>query len=389
MMEKKRILFVITSLYNGGAEKSLVNLLSEMDYDKFEVDLLIFKPKGLFMNQIPKEVNILDRPKRLAELYDDGFSVSLGGLVKVIGTGLANIFNRRYNYRKGFRWKWFYRMYLQELPKRYDVAFAGINGDVEYFVGDKVNAGKKIIMVHNDYISSEFPKKYDFPYFEDADVVGSISDRCVKILQDCFPEMPEKFILLRNITSSKLVRSRSEEFYPEEYTKDKGLIILSIGRLSVEKGFDMAIEAARLLKERGKSFVWYIIGSGIEEANLKNLIESYQLEQYVKLLGVRENPYPYIRNCNIFAQPSRFEGKSVVLDEAKILAKPILATAYPTVCDQLTDEEGMVVEMSPEGIAEGVLQYTEKKMYAYAAYLSSHEYGNQEEIMRYYEAFEK
>lgn len=388
-MKKKTILFVMSSLYNGGAEKSLVNLLCEMDYDKYEVDLLLFKKKGLFLNQIPKEVNVLDRPKRLTELYDDGFSLNLGGVVKAIGTCVANIFDKRYNYRKGFRWKWFYRLYLKQLPKHYDIAFAGINGDVEYYVGDKVKADKKIVMVHSDYISSEFPKKYDFSYFDSADAVGSISDRCVEILQECFPEMSNKFRVLKNITSSKLVHKRAGEFYPEEFTTAKELIILSIGRLSVEKGFDMAIEAARILKESGMKFVWYIIGGGAEEANLKHLIESYQLEKKVKLLGVQENPYPYIKNCDIFAQTSRFEGKSVVLDEAKILAKPILATAYPTVHDQLTDEEGMVVEMSPEGIVQGILQCTDKKRAELTAYLSSREYGNQEEIMKYYEVFER
>lgn len=375
-MKKKKLLFVMSSLYNGGAEKSLVNLLCELDYERYEVDLLLFKAKGLFMQQIPNEVNLLDRPKRLAKLYDDGISFGLEGLVKAIGSGTARLFNKRYNYCKGFRWKWFYKWYLKGLPKHYDIAFAGINGDVAYYVGDKVNADKKVIMVHNDYVSSEFPKKYDFKYFNDANVVGSISDRCVEILKECFPEMPDKFRLLKNITSSRLIHKRADEFYPREYKECKGSIILSIGRLSIEKGFDMAIEAARILREQGHSFVWYIIGSGLEEKTLKSLIESNHLENHVKLLGIKENPYPYIKHCDIFVQPSRFEGKSVVLDEAKILAKPILATAYPTVRDQLTDEEGIVVEMSPEGIAEGISQCSEAQRNELTMYLHSHEYGN-------------
>ena len=118
-MGKKKILFVMSSLYNGGAEKSLVNLLCEMDYSRYDVDLLLFKPQGLFMNQIPKEVNVLKRPKHLENLYNDGISYNMGGLVKIVGTMFSKIIDKRYNYQKGFRWKWFYKNYLESLSGHY------------------------------------------------------------------------------------------------------------------------------------------------------------------------------------------------------------------------------------------------------------------------------
>ena len=161
-----------------------------------------------------------------------------------------------------------------------------------------------------------------------------------------------------------------------------------MGRLSTEKGFDLAIQAANILKEKEYAFIWYIIGSGMEENNLREMIKKYHVEEYVKLLGIRENPYPYIKNCNIFVQPSRFEGKSVVLDEAKILAKPILATNYPTVRDQLTDKEGIIVNLTARDIAEGILNLTETEQKKYSDYLSTREYGNQDEIEKYYKIFE-
>ena len=387
-MGKKKILFVMSSLYNGGAEKSLVNLLCEMDYSRYDVDLLLFKPQGLFMNQIPKEVNVLKRPKHLENLYNDGISYNMGGLIKIVGTMFSKIIDKRYNYQKGFRWKWFYKNYLESLSGHYDIAFAGINGDIAYYVGDKVKADKKICMVHNDYKSSEFPKKYDYKYFKEFDTIGSISESCVEILKEYFPEFSGKIKILRNITSSKLIRNRAEEFYPKEYTYTDKLIILSVGRLSTEKGFDLAIQAANILKEKEYAFIWYIIGSGVEENNLREMIKKYHVEEYIKLLGIRENPYPYIKNCNIFVQPSRFEGKSVVLDEAKILAKPILATNYPTVRDQLTDKDGIIVNLTARDIAEGILNLTETEQKKYSDYLSTREYGNQDEIEKYYKIFE-
>ena len=388
MYGMKRILFVMSSLYNGGAEKSLVNLLNEIDYSRYEVDLLLFKPKGLFMSQVPKEVHILPRPKRLKALYDDDIRFCFGSFVKVLGTAIANLCDKRYNYRKGIRWKYFYKFYLRDFEKEYDIAFAAINSDVLYYIGDKVHATKKIIMVHTDYRSSEFPKIYDFKYFKEADCIGSISNKCVDILKEVYPEFPEKFRLLENITSSKLIRKRADEFIPDEYDTDV-IRILSVGRLSEEKGFDLAISAAKIMKTKGTIFKWYIIGDGIEKERLRMQIEAEDLKNDVLLLGVRENPYPYMKNCNIVVQPSRFEGKSVVLDEAKILGKPIVATCYPTVKDQLSVDEGMVVDMEPGALAEGIIRMSDPIIQQpYVAFLKQHEYGNQEVIQKYYDVFD-
>ena len=239
--------------------------------------------------------------------------------------------------------------------------------------------------IHNDYRAAGHPKKYDYEHLTNMDAIVSISDTCVDILKEEFPQLKNKIFMLENITSSTVLRKRAMEFSPKEYV-DREINILSIGRLHEQKGFDMAIQAAGIMKKRGINFCWFVLGNGELESKLKKQISDEGVEDCFVLLGARENPYPYIKNCTVFVQPSRYEGKSVVLDEAKILAVPIVTTAYPTVGDQLEDgQEGLIAPMTSEGIAEGVLKVLEDTaLYnRISGYLKSREYGNQKEILKY------
>lgn len=178
------------------------------------------------------------------------------------------------------------------------------------------------------------------------------------------------------------------DFYPVEYS-GYNFKVLSVGRLSKQKGFDLAIEAARILKEKGFHFKWFIIGSGKLEKELKQKVLKFNIDDYIEFLGKRENPYPYILNCDILVQPSRYEGKSVVLDEAKILCKPIVVTNYPTVIDQINEKEGLVTEISADEIALGVEKmFDENVRKRYSNYLNSREYGNQQDIELYYDVID-
>lgn len=377
---RKKILFVMMSLYNGGAEKSLVNLLNELPTDKYNIDLLLFKREGLYLSQIPSNITILD-DFSLFKLY------SGRSFIRYIGTFISRILNGIDDKARAYRWKHFYSKRIKTLNKEYDVAIAYLSGEVMYFVDEKVKAKKKIAWVHNDYKQNKLAKEYDYPHFKNMDAIVTISDKCADILKEVFPEFKNKIYNIPNITSSIVIKNRAEEFYPEEYRGlDNKFKILSIGRLNSQKGFDMAISAAAILKSRGLKFKWFVIGNGELEGKLNEQIKREGVEDCFKLIGVRENPYPYIKNCDIVVQPSRYEGKSVVLDEAKILAKPIVATVYPTVKDQIIDgSEGVICEMSPQGIADGInkLLKDEQLLQGIEVYLSQHEYGNQQEVQKY------
>ena len=174
--------------------------------------------------------------------------------------------------------------------------------------------------------------------------------------------------------------------YPREYRNESGVILLSIGRLTKLKGFNLAIEAAKLLKEKGIKFKWFILGDGELQSELEKQIEKLNVSDCVELLGVRNNPYPYIKNATIIVQTSMYEGKSMVLDEAKILNKPIVVTRYDTVSDQISDDEGLIVDMNGDAIATGIEQMIQRREH-YIQFLSKNEYGNQKLINEYYKVF--
>lgn len=382
----KSVLIVMPSLYNGGAERSLVNLLNEFPKDRYSIDIILFKRHGMFMGQVPSEYTILETPKSVKRMY--GSLTDSGVLLpwRLIGNGISELFTKNSRQKRGFRWKYFYGPVIKKLEKHYDVALAYISGEILYYVDEKVDADRKIVWIHNDYRSAGHPRKFDYKHLKNMDAVVSISEACVDIFKDEFPEFKDKTYMIENITSSKVTRERADEFYPPEYNEMP--TILSIGRLHEQKGFDMAIEAAAILKTKGVRFKWFVIGSGDLEDVLKAQIKECNVDDCFILLGPRENPYPYIKNSTIFAQTSRYEGKSVVMDEAKILGATILATNYPTVGDQLQNgTEGYVVEMTPQGIAEGIEFLLAEKDYRtkLSSYLMSREYGNQDEINKYLE----
>lgn len=381
----KRILFIMLSLYNGGAEKSLVNLLNELPADRYEIDLLLFKPEGMFMRQVPPYVRILETPDVLKRLFGPikkSGKYMVPKFVQTIHTALAE---KQYKRRKAHRWNHFYTKHIDALPQHYDVAIGYTSNEVMYYLNEKVDADRKLVWVHNDYIAAGYAADYDYPHLRNMDAIVTISQSCQAILQKVFPDLADRVYDIPNITSSKVVCNRANADTPKEYA-DNEFTILSIGRLDDQKGFDMAIDAAEILKRKGLKFSWFIMGSGVLEKNLRAQIEMLDVSDRIYLIGTRENPYPYIKNCDLLVQSSRFEGKSVVLDEAKILAVPILATNYPTVADQIVDgAEGVVVPMTPKSIADGIeeLMNDKERRNAIHSYLSAREYGNQSEVEKY------
>lgn len=383
----KKILFVMHNLGYGGAERSLVNLLQELPEEKYEIDLLLFQKKGAFLSQLPSYVKVLDTPEALNGLYAPVSKAGRYCAVKLFGTAYARLVKKTKKSRTALRWRYFYAKTVPMLPKHYDVAIAYVGSEILYYVQDKVKADRKLAWIHNDYCTAGYSKADDTPYFEKIHGIVSVSEECVDVLRREFPEYASKIHCIENITSSAWVRKQAELFLPEEYACSR-YNFLSVGRLWPQKGFDMAIEAAAILKRQGIDFRWYILGEGFLRESLQKQICAEGLEEMVFLAGTRNNPYPYMKHCSLLVQSSRYEGKSVVLDEAKILGVPIVVTAYPTVADQIVSgKEGLVTEMSAEGIAAGIgemLSCSERRE-SIRTYLQSREYGNQAEVEKYME----
>lgn len=379
-------------LENGGGERSLVNLLQLMDYEKYEIDLLLFKERGAFLKQLPKQVNLVSDCEELHFLYNDSISQAIDlkkiylSFIHVWGTVFAKIKSKSGFHKGQYRWKHFYGKAIPALDKHYDVAVSFLEGETMLYMVDKVCADKKISWIHTDYSKINADQEMDLEYFMKIDKIVTISDTCADILKRTFPYIAKKILVLPNITSSTTIRFLANEFYPAEYDNDI-LKLVSIGRLVQLKGFDMAIGAAAILKRRNIKFKWFVLGDGSIRNELEELVTKLNVSDCFEFLGEKENPYAYMHNADVVVQCSRYEGKSMVLDEAKILAKPIVVTNYDTVHDQIGLNEGIIVGMTSEDIANGIETMIVNKE-KYSCYLLGKEYGNQGMITDYFSLFD-
>ncbi len=391
---KKDVLFVINNLNCGGAEKSLISLLNTMDYSRYNVDLFLFKHEGLFLNKIPKQVNVLEEPSEY-QLFDMPIKAAVmkclrqGRLDIALSRVCAGyIFKSEKNKARCEQRVWRYlSKSLQNISKKYDVAIGYLEKNPVYFCIDKVNANKKIGFIHTDYDKLGMDPSIDMGYFRSLDHIVTVSEECANVLKQRFSIYNDKIGVIHNIVSPSTINKMSQEKVDLER---KGVKLVSVGRLSHEKGFDLAIEACKNLVGDGYEIKWYIIGEGEGRGKLEKMIEENQLQDHFLLLGLKENPYPYIREADIYVQPSRFEGKSIAIDEAKILHKPIVLTNFSTAKDQIKNEEnGLIIDMDAHSLSEGIkkLIHNEELRNKLIKNLSDEELGTESEIKKLYTLF--
>lgn len=364
----KKILIVIHDMRIGGAQKSLLSFLECLEgHEKrkdYEIHLLPLRPEGEFLNQLPASV-ILEKPGHAlcwmsvplgARLLKEHFS-----LRGVLGEGLwllrkaMKLFSKGLNGTQKLWQNW--KPIVPAHGESYDVAVAYMDGVSSYYVMDKVKAGKKVLWLHSDYQKQGYNADFDAPYYAGCDCAVTVSEECRETLRQAHPTQADKLQILGNISSAALVLKRSQEQPCAEFSDYAGLKLVTVGRLHEQKGIDLAVEAARVLMERGAEFRWLVVGEGGERSRLEALISRYDLEDRFRLVGARDNPYTFMRACDIIVQPSRVEGKSIVLDEAKMLCKPAVVTCYPTVADSIRHgETGWITEMTGPALAEGILR---------------------------------
>lgn len=358
-MDKTKVLFLCASLKVGGAEKSLVNLLNLIDYTKYEVDLLLLQKQGDFLGQLPKEVTLLEMKPNAKALYDKT-QVSLRRIcmqiIKYASTAWETICWKEYDALRAHRWIDVYRHICEPIEKHYNVAVGYQSGESTYYMLDKVKADRYVTFFHTDISNIVLDHRIERRYLAKTDKIITISNQCVKSINRVFPEFADRTICLENLTSRQLVNSLAGNVIPKEYAQYIGsTVIVSVGRLSHIKGYDLAVDAAAILKEKNIPVQWFVVGEGNERPALEAQIRARGVEECFHLLGLKTNPYPYIKFADVLVQSSRYEGKSVVLDEAKILGKKIIVTNYNSAKDQITHgENGLITEMTPESIAENI-----------------------------------
>ena len=349
---KRKILFIISNLQTGGVSKSITSLLNVIDRERYDVSLMLVSPTGIFQELLPEGLRVITNPVWTA-LTD-----RIGGARMLLALGHP-LLAAGHLCRLGvscFSKAWAGRMIAAMMPaidEEFD-AIVDFNGQQQlYYMVDNLKARKKVTFFHSDYEKWPFYYSADKKYFPKVDKILTISDKCVKSLRHYFPDVVEKIACMENINSLALIKKMAEA--PTEDFDTSKPSFLTIGHVSDLKGSHWAIEAADILRRRGVDFNWYFLGACDNIGHYKELVVKFHLENKIHFLGVKVNPYPYINAATIIVHPSQFEGKSIALDEARLLCKPVVVTNFSTVGDQFTYRyDASICEMTPTSIADAI-----------------------------------
>ena len=365
----KKVLTVINTLGRGGAEAALIEMLKHFDASEYELSLYVLMGQGEMIHKLPEYVEV----KNLH--YDDSSVLSALGkkhmtrqVIKAFfsrGSGFKNFFYLIKNLfvmiskRRIRADKLLWRVLSdggQVFKESFDLVIAYLEGGATYYAVDHINAKKKVGFVHVDYTRAGYSRSLDKDCYLKLDKIFTVSDEVRDSFLKIYPECREKTEVFHNfIDRDKICRLADEG---EKFTDDyKGIRILSVGRLTEQKSYEISIMAMKLLKEKGIDARWYVLGEGNQRTKLEGLIEKSGLKEDFLLLGVRDNPYPYMKQADIFVHASRFEGKSIAIQEAQILGCPIVVSDCSGNREQVTSyEDGILKALTPQDIFDGILE---------------------------------
>jgi glycosyltransferase involved in cell wall biosynthesis len=398
----RNVLIASYDMEVGGVERSLAGMLDAFDYEQQSVDLMLYRHSGDFMELLSDRARLLDELPQYAS-----FRQGIGELVKArqIPIALMRLLSKLHATVVGkltgttepgyiqqqLMWKYTLPL-LPALEQRYDVAISYLWP--HYFVAEKVQAERKIAWIHTDYSTVETLHSLDLAMWNKFDAIIAVSEACRTSFLQKYESLAAKVFVIENILSPIHISNQAREsIHDNPLLTDQRFKLLTVARLSHAKGIDQAVQAMKLLRDRGcDQLVWYVVGYGGDEAELRRLIEANGLERQFVLLGKQTNPYPYMLACDLYVQPSRYEGKAVTVTEAKALGKPVLITNYSTAASQVTHGlDGYIAELSAAGIADGI-----EKLYGdqalrdrLAAACRNTNYSNREELDKLYHLFEE
>lgn len=346
----KRILFIIDSLTCGGAEKSLVSLLPLLDRSKYEVTLWIRHRGGVFESLLTADTHLVDAPRYS---FAEKLLLKSGGLAYSLMLRVYRLLGKHIHFSE-LLWKC--QGWAMKVPEgNWDVVVAYQQGIPTYLVATKMSGCKRLAWINANIFNAGYNPAFNAKMYERMDGMCPVSEELHQILLQRYPQLSSKFTTIYDILNPKIIRRQAEEAIPEQDYNAKPCI-LTVGRLVPPKNHALAVEAAKVLRDRGVDFCWFFIGEGSERDNIVELIKKYRLEHDVVLLGLRTNPYAYMKRCDVYVQSSAFEGFGLTIAEAKILGKPVVSTNFDVVHDQLTHlRNGWISEMNPEALADGII----------------------------------
>ena len=353
----------------GGAERALLGLLNNIDYDKVSVDLFLERHTGELFEFIPSRVKLLPENPAYACMAVPASQVfkklKLGvALGRFIGKKKADEFIRTNNLSDGTG-------VVLEYSQKHTVRFMPMISDEEYdlvisfltphyFAAEKAKGKMKVAWIHTDYTAIVIDRESELKMWLKYDKIISISPEVTDSFLKIFPELGKKIVLMPNMHPSEFIRKKSEEFIPvDEMPLDEDYSFLSIGRFSMQKNFDnLPFICKELIEAHGLNVKWYIIGYGTDTQLIESNIRKAGMENNVVILGKKSNPYPYIKRCDFYIQPSRYEGNAVTVNEALILGKPVVITDYSTARSQINHGvDGVIVPLENKACAAGIAEF--------------------------------
>ena len=364
MRKLKKILVVSLGMEIGGAERSLLTMLSELDYSKVEVDLFLLHRKGDLLKYIPKEVNVLEENECYSQLAiplidvvkNKKYSIVYGRIKAKILAKIYDAFHRPKNesyVELEYSHKYTQNYMPQIADDKYDLIISYLTP--HYFAAKKAYGRKKIAWIHTDYAYIDCDVNSEKKMWDQYDKIVAISVAVKESFLKKFPMLEDKIIMVENTVSRKFIERQANEIDVLNQLDQQSVRLLSIGRFCHPKNFDNIPEICSLLIKQGHNVKWYIIGFGGDENLIKSKIKEYGMEKSVIILGKKINPYPYIKACDIYVQPSRYEGKAITVLEAQALNKPVIITNYGTAGGQLKNgNNGIIVSLNNKECAEDI-----------------------------------
>ena len=376
---KKKILFVINTLGRAGAENALLELLKRIDKDRYEVSLYVLTGQGEMIGKLPEKVRLLNKSFIPVSVHDAEGRKHLAKTVIRAFLRRANIIRLApYLIKNGFIMMKNGRILPEKLlwrvisdgadrrKEKYDLAVSYIEGAAAYYVHDHVRAKKKAAFIHVDYQKAGYTRGIDRECYLDFDRIFGVSGEVAEVFAKAYPELSDRIGVFHNLLDNEgiITRSMEGDGFTDRFT---GVRLLTVGRLMAQKAFEVSIRACRILKKKGEKIRWYVLGEGDQRKKLEALIDKLGLKDDFILYGAVDNPYPYIRQADIYVHCSRFEGKSIAVQEAQILGKPIVVSDCSGNREQvIPGEDGLICDFNPKDIArsiEELLHDREKRLY--------------------------
>ena len=393
------ILIFSQAMELGGVERSLLGLLDSIDYSRYDIDLFLMRHRGELMPYLNPKARLLPEIPQYASL-----AVPMASLIKTGQFGVlcgrlhgklaAGRFDRQHPGDKPSvtALTYSHRYTLNAMPqisdKTYDLAVSFLTP--HYFVRERVKAKKYAAWIHTDYTALSFDRAAELEMWSGYDVICGVSEQASESFKIAFPELADKVQTIENALPKELICSQAQEVQTD-MPSNGSIVLLSVGRFCDAKNFDNVPDICSRLVEDGLDVKWYLIGYGGDELLIRQKITEAGMQDRVIILGKKDNPYPYMRACDLYVQPSRYEGKAVTVREAQLLGKPVVITNYATSGSQLEDGvDGIIVPMDNAGCAAGIaaLLRDPKRMRQLSENCKTRDYTNSAEVEKIYALME-